>query len=434
MALYMNLIYRLLVCFEPRIRICRQGIRLWIASYIFLAVPMINFCQAQSKLLIKTVDSLVRHETNSTTLAGAVVLIKHKGRIIHCQAYGSARRYDDDQKRLTKEEVMTDEHLFDLASLTKVVATTTGIMMLIDQHKLKPDDAVSRFIPEFSSQEKQTITVRHLLTHTSGMTEWYPMYYRANTRQEAYRLISELPLKYQIGQERHYSDLGFTILGQIIEVVSKQPLERFVQEAIFTPLRMKQTMYLPVKQDYQGPIAATSLGNPYEKRMVYDPSLGFKVPDLDPDSWTGWRNYILIGEVNDGNAWYAGQGVSGAAGLFATVKDLQTFLDFIMHPERTKLIAPSVIRQFLTQDKWKNGLGWMMDPGSSFMKNAPTGTFGHTGFTGTSLVVIPSADLSMIFLTNRQHTGLNHRGEYYNVGALREKLFKALLDYLHEKQ
>lgn len=431
MVHYITSIYRPLVCFNINHKASRLALILWITFFLVVA-PLFTFGQARTTKLISTVDSLIRQETEGGALCGAVILIKHKDRTILCQAYGSARRYDDEKKRFGKEEAMTERHMFDLASLTKVVATTTGIMLLIDQHKLKLDDAVSQFIPEFSAPDKKTITIRHLLTHTSGIMEWYPMYYRAKSRQEVYRLISQMPLKYVIGQDRHYSDLGFTLLGQIIEVISKQPLEKFVQEAIFNPLRMNNTMYLPVKNNFQGPIAATSLGNPYEKRMVYDTILGFTVPDLDPDSWNGWRRYVLIGEVNDGNAWYAGKGVSGAAGLFSTVKDLQIFLDFMMHPEKTKLISPDVLRQFLTQDQWKNGLGWMMDPGSSFMKNAPTGTFGHTGFTGTSLVVIPSADLSMILLTNRQHTGLNHRGEYYNAGPLREKLFHALLDYVYK--
>ena len=197
-------------------------------------------------------------------------------------------------------------------------------------------------------------------------------------------------MKYPVGQQRSYSDLGFVLLGEIIEMVSRLPLEQFEDLNIFIPLGMTNTGYNPLKTARSKKIAATSMGNPYEKRMVYNSSLGFQIKGLNPDSWNGWRQYVLRGEVNDGNAWYANGGISGAAGLFSTVEDLQKLVNVLMNKGKLgthQFIKESTIDTFLTQDKFKNGLGWMMDPENSFMKNAPPGSFGHTGFTGTSIII-----------------------------------------------
>ena len=180
------------------------------------------------------------------------------------------------------------------------------------------------------------------------------------------------------------------------------------------------------------PIAATSFGNPYEYRMVHDPALGFQFKEIDPNSWNGWRHYVLRGEVNDGNAWYAEKGVSGAAGIFSTVDDLQQLVDMLRNKGKVgdkPFISEATISTFLTKDRFSNGLGWMMDPANSFMKNGPEGTFGHTGFTGTSITVVPSKQLSIILLINRQQMGLINEKEYYNVNAIREQVFKAVMKF-----
>ena len=180
-----------------------------------------------------------------------------------------------------------------------------------------------------------------------------------------------------------------------------------MKENIFLPLDMKSTTYNPISAGFKK-FAATSHGNPYEKRMVYDSTLGFRFKEINPEQWSGWRNYTLKGEVNDGNAWYANGGISGAAGLFSTVDDLQKLVDMLIHKGKAgskQFISEKTIHTFLTIDKFRNGLGWMMDPDNSFMKNGPEGTFGHTGFTGTSISVIPRDNISVIILINRQNTG-----------------------------
>ena len=349
---------------------------------------------------------------------------------IYQQAAGYARRFDAAGSELKKPEKLRLTHLYDIASLTKVTGTTTAIMLLTDKGRLHPDDRVGKYIPAFNTADKKEITIRHLLTHTSGLYEWYPLYYRAGSKAATYELIASLPLKYPVGKERHYSDLGFIILGQIIETVSGLSLEEFERQFIFQPLGMKQTLYTPVKNNYKGIVAPTSFGNPYEYRMVHDSSLGFVFKEINPDQWNGWRTYLLRGEVNDGNCWYACEGVNGAAGLFSTVNDLQLLVNMLLNKEEGGLISKRTRDLFLTKDSFSNGLGWMMDPSNSFMKNAPAGSFGHTGFTGTSITVVPSMELSVILLVNRQQRGLLPSNEYYNLNPLRRRIFETILNAL----
>ncbi len=379
------------------------------------------------------IDSILQTQVDLDRIPGAVAEIKINNSVICRKAYGYAQKYDYNNKILTIPEKMTADHLFDIASLTKVIGTTTSIMLLADRGQLRINDRVCRYIKGFDSPDKKKITIRHLLTHTAGLYEWYPLYYLVSDRQECYDLIARLPLAYPVGKQRRYSDLGFVILGEIIEVVSGMPLEKFMEQNVFKPLGMKNTMYNPLSSGRDLKIAATSPGNPYEKRMVFDPTLGYTRSEIDPRKWNGWRTYVLKGEVNDGNAWYANGGVSGAAGLFSTADDIQKLTDMLIKEGLTssgRFLSAGMIRTFLTKDKFNNGLGWMMDPSNSFMKEAPEGTFGHTGFTGTSIVVIPEYKASVILLINRQNTGLNGKGNYFDVNPVREQVFKAVMHFL----
>jgi CubicO group peptidase (beta-lactamase class C family) len=411
-----------------------HSLQLAVCLLICLAVPATSLiAQIRSEKLVIGIDSILMDEVASGRIPGAVVLVKARGTVVMEKAYGHAYLYNERLDTVPVPEVMTTRHLFDIASLTKVTGTTTGIMLLADRGLLKVDDKVSRHVPSFDTPEKRDITIRQLLTHTSGIHEWYPMYYSCRTRQETYALIAALPLRYPPGKQRRYSDLGFTVLGQIIERVSGKPLEEFLTSEVFRPLGMRETMYLPLRHGRSTGIAATSHGNPYEYRMVHEPSLGFVFPEVGPDTWNGWRRYTLVGEVNDGNAWYACGGVSGAAGLFSSAADLQKLVDMLMKKgmgPNGRFLSEKTVMVFLRPDSFRNGLGWMMDPGSDFMSDAPAGSFGHTGFTGTSIVAIPSKQTSLILLVNRQHKGLLPSGSYYNVTPLRKRLFSSLLRYL----
>ncbi len=402
--------------------------------YIFTIVlfPFILPAQTSSRF-IHLVDSALSFQVKNDLIPGAVVLIKKGDQIIHKKAYGYAAEYAFDQSRLKNPEVMTTDHVFDIASLTKVVGTTTAIMILHDKGIINVEDPVSHYIPDFNTEDKKSITIRQLLTHSSGLYEWYPMYYRANNKNEVYKLIASLPLNFQIGAGRHYSDLGFTILGQIVENTSNLSLELFDEKNIFIPLGMSHTMYRPLDHHITK-IVSTSHGNPYEHRMVYDTSLHFTFKEIKPSQWNHWRDYTLKGEVNDGNAWYACQGISGAAGIFSTANDLQKLVDLLLNKGKAngkQIISEKTIKLFLTKDKFKNGLGWMMDPENPVIRNAPEGSFGHTGFTGTSISVIPKSRVSVILLINRQNKGLLPGKSYYNLSPLRQEIFGWAMKYLN---
>ena len=405
--------------------------------FLFLFSLTSNCQQAvpeeKTRKLIYETDSILQSQVDLDRIPGAVILIKKDTRVIYEHAYGFAQKYDYNHNLLNPPEKMTVDHLFDIASLTKVIGTTTSIMLLADRGQINIDDPVCKFIKAFDTSDKKEITIRNLLTHSAGLYEWYPLYYIASNKQDCFRLIGELPLKFPVGKQRRYSDLGFVILGEIIETVSGQPLDQFMKKNIFQPLGMDHTGFNPLTSFGPSKIAATSAGNPYEKRMVYDSTLGFKIKEIDPERWNGWRTYILRGEVNDGNAWYANGGISGAAGIFSTADDLQKLVDMLINKGMVgskQFISGKTIETFLTKDKFRNGLGWMMDPADSFMKNSPEGTFGHTGYTGTSITVMPLEKISIILLINRQNTGLLKNGEYYNVGPVRSQVFNAVSKYL----
>lgn len=393
------------------------------------AQPVVN----KKAKLITTVDSILNGAVAHDLIPGAVIEIKQNGKVVYKQAYGYSQKYDYKHRLLLNPPKMNTETLFDMASLTKVIGTTTSIMLLVDKGLIHVDDPVSKYIKGFDTLPKSAITIRHLLTHTAGLIEWYPLFYRSSKRQTTYDLIHSLPLKYPVGQRRSYSDLGFMLLGEIVEKVSGLRLDEFEKKNIFIPLGMMHTIYNPMKNGRTTNIAATSLGNPYETRMVHDSSLGYSFKEIDPASWNGWRKYVVRGEVNDGNAWYAMEGISGHAGLFSTVDDVQKLVDMLMNKGKIgnkQFISSAVIDSFIVPDRFHNGLGWMMDSTNSFMKDAPAGSFGHTGFTGTSIAVVPEYHLSIILFINRQNIGLQKSGTYYNPNPLRMGVFKAAMKYV----
>lgn len=406
---------------------------------VLIFCQQITYGQAKEaqKTLITKIDQILNKEIAQENIPGAVIMIKQENKELFKKAYGYAQLYNYDNQRLKNPEKTTIEHLYDLASLTKVIGTTTAIMILADKGLIKIDDPVSDYINGFDSPDKHKITIRHLLTHSAGLYEWYPTYYFSNNRADTYQLVHRLPLKYPVGKSRHYSDLGFMLLGEIIETVSKQSLEEYMEEHIFIPLGMENTGYDPLKNMATDKIAATSHGNPFEKRMVSDATLGFKVDSIDPDQWNGWRKYTLKGEVNDGNAWYANDGISGHAGLFSNVEDLQKLIDVLQQRGKTpdgQFITENTIKEFFSPDKFQNGLGWVMDTNSAIIKDAPKGSFGHTGFTGTSIAVVPKYNISVILLINRQNLGLLKTRKYYNLNPIREKIFKTVMEYRKEQR
>ncbi len=400
-------------------------------------------------------DTLVAGWVSSGRIPGAVLLVEQDGEPVLEKAYGYAQlleyaegEYGASQAgearagalvRLADPVPMTPATAFDLASVTKVMATTFAVMLLADRGDLDVDAPVRRYLPDFRGGGRDGITLRHLLTHTAGLQQWVPTYYHASEADGAYAYVRDLPLGWPVGEGRHYSDLGFMVLGRVVERVAGKPLDAFLQEELYGPLGLRDTGFRRRAPDAAaegaagaapsapsrpaGPFAATSHGNPYEHRMVHDSTFGYLI-NGDPHAWDGWRRHTLVGEVNDGNAWHGWGGVAGHAGLFATARDLSALLQLLLdRGERAgrRYLRPETVDAFLTPAVEGQALGWQVP------SYAPPGSFAHTGFTGTWVLGVPSRGLSVVLLTNRQNLGVDERGLYPDVGPLQRAVAAALL-------
>jgi CubicO group peptidase (beta-lactamase class C family) len=317
---------------------------------------------------------------------------------------------------------MRTSTMFDLASVTKVMATTFGVMLLVDQGKIDLDAPVYRYLPDFRGPHKDSITVRNLLQHSAGLVQWQPLYYHASNTAQTYAAIRDMPLEWGVGAGRHYSDLGFMLLGDIVSRVSGEPLDAFLTRELYRPLGLTHITFVPRAHGFTD-FAATEQGNTYEHHMVYDSTFGYRYRG-DPTAWNGWRHYVLDGETDDGNSWYANHGIAGHAGLFATAADLRVLLDLLVNRGEYgghRYITASTVDRFLTRDRFDNYLGWMLPA------NLPPGSFAHNGFTGTYVLGVPRDGLSIVLLTNRQNMGTDARGYFPDVAPLQRAVGAAIV-------
>ncbi|MEA2707390.1 MAG: serine-type D-Ala-D-Ala carboxypeptidase [Gemmatimonadaceae bacterium] len=371
---------------------------------------------------IASADSLIGAAVG-TLIPGAVFVVSRNGRVVHERAFGYAQLNDFETHRVAAPRPMRTSTMFDLASVTKVMATTMATMLLVDRGKIDVDAPVSRYLPDFRGPHLDSITVRHLLQHSSGLVQWQPLYYHAVNSAQTYAVIRDMPLQWGVGEARHYSDLGFMLLGYIIERVSGTPLDVFLDQNLYRPLGLRSTTFNPKAHGFTE-FAATEQGNVYEHHMVYDSTFGYRYRG-DPTAWNGWRQHVLDGEVDDGNSFYANGGVAGHAGLFSTAADLRVLLDLLDNRGSYgghQYISPQVIDAFLTRDKYQNYLGWQAPP------TLPEGSFSHTGFTGTYVLGVPKYGLSIVLLTNRQNMGTNAAGYFPDVGPLQQAVAQVVVD------
>ncbi|PWW31181.1 CubicO group peptidase (beta-lactamase class C family) [Cytobacillus oceanisediminis] len=380
---------------------------------------------------LQEIDAAVIEAIESGVTPGAVVLVSKDGKIVKEEAYGFAQKYDMGEL-LKNPRKMKKKTIFDLASVTKVMGTTQGIMKLISDGKLLINDKVSDYIPQFALNGKENITVADLLTHTSGLTPWKPTYLYADNSEEVLDYINQLPLEYPTGTDRRYSDFSFMMLGFLIEEVSGQKLDEFLEENIYSPLNMHDTMFNPA--DYLNQrIAATSWGNPYEYKMIDDPNFGYYVEE-SADMFKNWRDYTLVGEVNDGNSFYANEGVAGHAGLFSTARDLATLGQTMLNGGfygKTKLYDEEVLDAFTSPKRFGQGYGWELNKSWYMGDLYSAETFGHTGFTGTQVIFDPEENLQIILLTNKQNNGPLTSGSYRSTGALSKKVANIVYESLN---
>lgn len=358
-----------------------------------------------------------------TLIPGAVLVVSKDGRVVHERAFGYAQLNDYAAHRLPSPRAMMTSTIFDLASVTKVMATTFAVMMLVDRGQVDLDGPVYRYLPDFRGVHLDSITVRHLLQHSAGLVQWQPLYYHASNRAQTYVVIRDMPLQWGVGEGRHYSDLSFMLLGYIVERVSGRRLDAFLADELYRPLGLSSTTFNPGSHELTE-FAATEQGNVYEKHMVYDSTFGYLYKG-DPTAWNGWRECVLDGEADDGNSFYANGGVAGHAGLFSTAADLRVLLDMLIEQGRAnghQYIRPNVVNEFFIRDKYQNFLGWQAPAG------LPAGSFSHTGFTGTYVAGIPKYKLSIVLLTNRQNMGTNPAGYFSDVGPLQQAVVRAIVN------
>ena len=369
---------------------------------------------------IRQADSLIAASVGKL-YPGAVFLVSRYGMLYEDRAFGYAQLNDYEGRPLASPPPMTRETMFDLASVTKVMGTTMGVMRLVDEGRVDLDAPVYRYLPDFRDVHKDSITVRHLLNHSAGLVQWQPLYYHAASEREAYRVIRDMPLQWGVGAGRHYSDFSFMLLGYILERVSGQRLDVFLDSTIYRPLGLDSTTFVPRRHGFTK-FAVTEQGNVYERHMVYDSTFGYRYPG-DPTVWNGWRHHVLDGEVDDGNSFYAHGGIAGHAGLFSTAGQLRVLMDMLVNggAARTRILNADVIHRFLTRDRYDNYLGWMRSP------SLPEGSFYHSGFTGTYVLGVPKFGLSVILLTNRQNMGTDAKGYFPNLAPLQDAVAKALV-------
>lgn len=289
----------------------------------------------------------------------------------------------------TNDTAMTATTAFDIASVTKVAATTTALLRLASLGDLRFDDPVARYLPHTGCAAGTTL--RHLLHHRAGLWEWQPLYLSARSPQEQ---IDALPLRYPLGQGRHYSDIGFMLLGRIIATVADSPLDEAVRELVTAPLGLEHTGYGPVS----GPVASSALGDAAERRMV---TTGEPYPLLTEERDFAWREHEITGTVNDGNCFHAFGGVSGHAGLFSTVDDLLTLGTALASADQhADLWHPDAVSD-LFRDGPDSGqaLGWRSDRVS--VDGRGQRMLWHPGFTGCALGILPDAHIAVVLLSNR---------------------------------
>ena len=333
------------------------------------------------------IDGVVQDSIAKRELPGAVVLVGRGAKTVFLRAYGN-RAVEP------VAEPMTVDTVFDLASLTKTVATAPSVMILGEEGKLALSDPVVRYIPEFAAGggDRSKVTIEQLLTHRAGLPPDDPLDLYTGTPEEIFARKYRQPLASPPGSRFVYSDVGYEVLGEVVRRVSGETLDRFAEERIFRPLGMKETFFIPLSPG----------GQPAHLHGI--PLSRFAPTERREGRW-------MRGEVHDPRAYAVG-GVAGHAGLFSTAADLAKFCRMILAGGRlghARILSPlgveAMTRPRLYGDGDLRGLGW--DIATAYSRNRgdlfPPGSFGHTGFTGTALWIDPASETFVVFLSNRVH-------------------------------
>lgn len=328
----------------------------------------------------------------------AVVEVGNAQGVLWRQAFGHVE-YEPDARPTRHDTV------FDLASLTKVMATTTLAMRMVEDGRMALTDPIKRWIPEWRSKDRDEVTLGALLTHSSGLTAWLPFYRDHIGRQDFQHAICSLPLEYPPDTRSVYSDLGFILLGFILEDAGGERFE-------------SQSMKM--------------LGTITSSTLLFKPPASLR-PRIAPTERDPWRGRLLAGEVHDENCWALG-GAAGHAGLFGSAEAVGDFARAMLgalNGSATEIASRETVQAFVRKSAipGSRALGWdTMLPTSSCGTKMSSTAFGHTGFTGTSLWIDPEREIYVVFLTNR----VNPTRENNRVQKVRPALHEAVIEALHE--
>ncbi|WP_173915422.1 serine hydrolase [Halobacillus sp. Marseille-Q1614] len=349
-------------------------------------------------------QNLFKEYFEDQCFTGLTCCISLNGEPIYHEAFGGTG-VDHDEKCRT-------DTLFDLASVTKII-TTTLILQLVSQRKLTLFTSLDNCLPStYVNDNLASVTIKELLTHTSGLISWYPFYTNL-PEKNIWNVLNNIKLLHQSDQKVVYSDLNFILLGEVIKLHYQKSLSEIVDQQISSPLQLESLHYQPIPGRT---IAATEFGNQIEKQMVTDRHLTFNK----------WRNvnHPIKGEVNDGNAYYFFGGESGHAGLFSDVKDLVALGElYALNRHPSQMIDRNLLRDSMNEHAPGRGLGWQVS--EPFSRNGA----GHTGFTGTMIWVNPKLKLSVGLLTNR----LNVKNPK-NLNEFRRRVIHIIQPYIKKER
>jgi serine-type D-Ala-D-Ala carboxypeptidase len=361
------------------------------------------------------ISSFLAERIQTGDFPSAVYLISEQGREIFADAVGHAVV---EPYRIEAEL----ETIYDLASLTKPLITGLLCSRRIEQGELVLDSSISHYLPEFERTDKAAITLRHLLTHTSGLPAWRPLYILAEGEPE--RAIGEIanePLEYQPGTRVVYSDLGFIALGILLERLTGKHLRVLAHEEILEALKLEHTFFNPERALQTG-IAACETGNLYEQNT----SQAAGLPE-----YKNWRRALIWGEVHDGNAYFLG-GSAGHAGLFSTARETEVLAKQFLAGQSQLLNAETceLFRQNMTRSlEEARSLAWQLAATRESIAGPalPPDSFGHTGFTGTSCWIDPVNERIFVLLTNRTHA---RALPFANINAVRREFHSRAVEAL----
>ncbi len=331
---------------------------------------------------------------------GAVLLIVRRGVEIVHEAFGF-RSYDSSAQPMTRDTV------FDVASMSKPIATTSAILRLMEMGEINLDDPLQRYMPGFAGAAGNEISLMNLLTHTSGLPGWVPVYTRADGRDDCVQFMCSLTPELVVGSQVEYSCMGFILLGLLVETVTGESLNTFARRELFDKLGMDDTGYYATER-----FAERARLAPTERRTACERGEELwawlhktgQFLDLHTEDSVAW------GAVHDEDALAMG-GVSGNAGVFSTAADIAKFAQMYLgngYYNGTRVLSPATIElathNFTAGMGDNRGLGWQLKgPNTSFGSLISDRAYGHTGFTGTALWIDPERDLIVVLLTNRVH-------------------------------